>query len=137
MPFLQCHESELFTVKYQYEIPRRPFSEVEAVRDAIIGVRVTAFPRGMQTIICMVVPHGTVAPLTLLRYLFRLDLEMGKEMISKWKWLGWSKNMGEAPVKAFAPALAQPLTFSLPAMQQPGGASQASIGGVPAQKSWR
>ena len=101
MPFLQCHESELFTVKYQYEIPHRLFSGVEAVRDAITGCWCNPqFPRGMQTITCMVVPDGTVAPLTLLRYLFRLDLEMGKEMDLKMEVaLGWSKNMGEAPVR--------------------------------------
>jgi hypothetical protein len=50
----------------------------------------------MQTITCMVVPDGTVAPLTLLRYLCRLDLEMDLKMEVA---LGWSKNMGEAPVR--------------------------------------
>jgi hypothetical protein len=49
----------------------------------------------------MVVPHRIVAPLTLLRYLFRLGLEVGKEMISKWKWLRRSKNTGEAPVRLY------------------------------------
>ena len=65
-----------------------------AVRDTIIGVRVTRIPSRMRTIICMVIPHGTVAPLTLLRYLFRLEMEMEKEMISKWKWLGMVAKHG-------------------------------------------
>ena len=42
----------------------------------------------------MVIPHGTVALLTLLRYLFRLEMEMEKEMISKWKWLGMVAKHG-------------------------------------------
>jgi hypothetical protein len=42
---------------------------------------------------------------------------------------GMVEKHGGGSSAAFAPALAQPLIFSLPATQQPGGASQASIGG--------
>jgi hypothetical protein len=52
IPFLQCDESESYTVKYQYETRHPMLSDalgVESVRDTITGARATAFRRGMQT----------------------------------------------------------------------------------------
>jgi hypothetical protein len=53
--------------------------EVDSVRDTITGARATAFSLEVcKTIICMVVPHGSVAPLTAIAIFIRPALEDGE-----------------------------------------------------------
>ena len=79
----------------------------------------------MRTIICMLVPRGTVAPLTAIAIFIRPRLEDGEgDELKTDVASDWVEKHGGSSSEGFAPALAQPLTFSLPAVQQPGGSSR-------------
>jgi hypothetical protein len=73
----------------------------------------------------MLVPRGTVAPLTAIAIFIRPRLEDGEgDELKTDVASDWVEKHGGSSSEGFAPALAQPLTFSLPAVQQPGGSSR-------------